>query len=76
MVEWGVDEVKVVVERGILVGGAEDQVEEEEENQDQPVLIHWRVVGAGCMAIWPATVPNPKASRWETAQVALPEELF
>ena len=30
----------------------------------------------GCVAIWPMTVPNPKASRWEAAQVALPEELF
>ena len=76
MVEWGVDEVKVVVDRGILVDEAEDQVEEEEENLDQPILIHWRVIGAGCMAIWPVTVPNPKASREEVAQVALPEELF
>ena len=28
------------------------------------------------MAIWPANVPNPNASRWEVAQVALPKELF
>ena len=72
----GRGEVKVVVDQGILVDGAEDQVEEEEENLDQPVLIHWRVIGAGCVAIWPATVPNPKASRWEAAQVALPRNFF
>ena len=47
MVEWGVGEVKVVAEWGILVDGAEDQVEEEEENRDHPVLIHWRVIGCG-----------------------------
>ena len=76
MVERGVEEVKVVVDRGILVDEAEDQVEEEEENLDQPVLIHWRVIGVGCVAICPVTVPNPKASREEVAQVALPEELF
>ena len=39
-------------------------------------MIHWHVISAGCVAIWPATVPNPKASRWEAAQIALPEELF
>ena len=60
---------------GILVDGAEDPVEEE-ENQDHLVLIHWRVVGAGCMAIWPVTIPNPKANRWEATQVTLSEELF
>ena len=33
--------------------------EEEEETVEVVVLmIHWRVTGAGCMAIWPVTVPN------------------
>ena len=65
--EWGVVEVKVVEEWGILVAGAEDQVEEEEEERDHPVLIHWHAIGAGCVAIWPGTVPNPVASRREVA---------
>ena len=33
--------------------------EEEEETMEVVVLmIHWRVTGAGCAAIWPVTVPN------------------
>ena len=58
---------KVVGECGILVVMAEDQVGEKEEEQDHPVLIHWRAIGVGCIAIWPATVPNPVASRREVA---------
>ena len=68
----GVGEVKVMAEWGILVAVAEDQAEAEEEDQDHPVLIHWHVIGVGCMAIWPATVPKPVASRREVAQAALP----
>ena len=33
--------------------------EEEEETVEVVVpMIHWRVTGAGCVAIWPVTVPN------------------
>ena len=63
MVEWGVVEVRVVEEWGIMVAATEEHVEEKEEEQDHPVLIHWRAIGAGCVAIWPTTVPNPVASR-------------
>ena len=74
MVVGGVGAARVVAEWGILEAVAEDQVEAEEEGQDHPVLIHWRVIGAGCVAIWPVTVPNPVASRREVARVALLEE--
>ena len=60
-------EDKVVGEWRILVAVAEDQVGEEEEEQDHPVLIHWRAIGVGCVAIWPTIVPNPVASRREVA---------
>ena len=42
---WGI-QVDVVVER----------VDEEEEEVEVPVLIHWHVTGAGCVTIWPVTV--------------------
>ena len=33
--------------------------EEEEETVEVVVLmIHWRVTGVGCVAIWPVTIPN------------------
>ena len=33
--------------------------EEEEETVEVVVLmIHWHVTGAGCVAIWPVTIPN------------------
>ena len=33
--------------------------EEEQETMEVVVLmIHWHVTDAGCMAIWPVTVPN------------------
>ena len=67
-------EVKEEVEWGILVEEIEDQVGEEEEHLDQPDLTHWHAIGAGFVAIWPVTVPNPEASREEVAKVALPEE--
>ena len=38
-----------VGEDGILVTKDADLVD----------LIHWRVIGAGCVAIWPVTVPAP-----------------
>ena len=74
MVVGGVDEVRMGAEWGILVAVAEDHVEAEEEDQDHPVLIHWCVISAGCMAIWPVTVLNPVANQREVAQAALPME--
>ena len=76
MVEWGVEGCKEVEGQGILVGVVEDQVEEEEQEVAAPILIHWLVIGVGCVAIWPVTVPPPTASRWEVAQAALPVERF
>ena len=76
VVEWDVEGCKEVEGQGILVGVVEDQVEEEEEEVAAPILIHWLVIGVGCVAIWPVTVPPPTASRWEVAQVALPVEHF
>ena len=70
----GVGAVRVVAEWGILEAMAEDQVEAEEEGQDHPVLIHWHVIGAGSVAIWPVSVPNPVANRREVARVALLDE--
>ena len=58
----------------ILVEEIEDQVGEEEEHLDQPDLTHWHVIGAGCMAIWPVTVPKLGSSREEVAKIALLEE--
>ena len=38
-------------------------------------MTHWLVTGAGCVAIWPVTVPNPGIfSHREVAILALPEE--
>ena len=76
VVEWDVEGCKEVEGQGILVGVVEDQVEEEEEEVAAPILIHWLVIGVGCVAIWPVTVPPPTASRWEVAQAALPVERF
>ena len=77
VVERGVDETKEV--EGIweiLVGEEEDQVEDNEENRDQPVGTHWHAIGAGCVAIWPVTVPKPTASREEEMQVLLQRNIF
>ena len=70
--EQGVDEVKEVVEWGMLV----EEVEDEEENLDQPDLTRWYVISAGCIASWPVTVPKPKASWEEVVKMALPKEYF
>ena len=38
-------------------------------------MIHWLVTGAGCVAIWPVTVPKPVMhSHREVAMLALPME--
>ena len=43
--------------------------------QDQLTLIRLHVTGAGCVAIWPVTVPNlVQHSQREVAMLALPEE--
>ena len=65
VVEWAMEGCKEVEGWGILVGVVEDRVEEEEEGVLAPVLIHWHVIGVGCMAIWPMTVPPPVASQWK-----------
>ena len=50
VVDRGVGEAKEVEGWGILVGVDVDQVEEEEEEVDMPVLILWHVTGWGA---WP-----------------------
>ena len=35
------------------------------------VLILWLAIGAGCMAIWPVTIPNPEYSRRVVTVLAL-----
>ena len=35
-------------------------------------LIPWLVISAGCMAIWPVTVPKPEQRRQEVVMLALP----
>ena len=37
------------------------------------ILILWLVIGAGCVAIWPTTVPKPDQCRREMAIQALPK---
>ena len=66
--EQGVDEVKEAVEWGILVEEVEDQVGDEEEHLDQPDLTRWHVIGAGFVAIWPVTVPNPESQSGGSSQ--------
>ena len=50
-----------------------DQVEEEEEEVEMPVLILWHVTSVGCVAIWPVTVPAPvhSCNHWGVATLAL-----
>ena len=39
------------------------------------ILTRWLATGAGCVAIWPVTVPNPAMrNRREVAMLALPVE--
>ena len=56
----GGEEVERLV--GIQVDDQEDQVDEVVA-EDLPNLIHWRVNSAGCVAIWPVTVPTPVHNR-------------
>ena len=39
-------------------------------------MILWLVTSAGCMAIWPVTVPKPEQRRREVAMQALPRKNF
>ena len=50
-VEQSVDEVKEVVDQGMLVEEVEDQVEDEEEKLDQPGLTHWHAIEV--QGAWP-----------------------
>ena len=60
VVERDVGEAKVVEGTwGIRVDVVVEQVDEEKEEVEVPILILWHVTGAGCMAIWPVTVPAP-----------------
>ena len=40
----------------------------------QLIITHWHVTGAGCMTIWPVTVPRNLYSHREVAMLALPKE--
>ena len=39
-------------------------------------MILWLVIGVGCVAIWPMTVPKPEQRRREVAMQALPRKKF
>ena len=53
-----------------------DEEEEERHRQAQLTMIHWPVIGAGCVAIWPATVPRlAPCRRTGVAMQALPAGL-
>ena len=47
------EEVNLGIDHAVLVDV------DAEVDLDQVVSIHWLVVGAGCMAIWPVTVLEP-----------------
>ena len=40
-----------------------EQLEDEVDEEERLVLILWRVIGAGCMAIWAVTAPALVHSR-------------
>ena len=66
--------VEVVVDMATLVVEGEVDIEEAAEVVEVALdpLILLLVTGAGCVAIWPVTVPNPvKYSRREVAMLAL-----
>ena len=60
-------EVIVVGEDAMVLPIGEDSVGEDGilvvKDADLVDLIHWRVIGAGWVAIWPVTVPAPLHSR-------------
>ena len=40
------------------------------------ILIPWLATGAGCVAIWPVTVPKLEQCRKEVEMQALPKEIL
>ena len=63
------DEVRALEDDVLVVV---DEVEEDELGLAILVTTHWHVTGAGCVAIWPVTVPNPGIfSHREVATLAL-----
>ena len=53
----------------------EADLEAEEDEEDAvilQILILWLATGAGCVAIWPVTVPKLEQRRREVAMLALP----
>ena len=60
------------------MGADGDLVEEEEEEVEMSALNLWHVTGAGCVAIWPVTVPVLVQSHkhWGVAIPALPSGTF
>ena len=65
VVEAVVEEGKVEVEGiwGILVEEIVEQLEDEVDEEEWPIVILWRVTSVGCVAIWPVTVPAPVHSQ-------------
>ena len=47
---------------------------DEEDAVILQILIPWLATGAGCVAIWPVTVPKLEQRRREVAMLALPVE--
>ena len=75
MVDHGVDSEAVVP--WDLQDPQEADLEAEEDEEDAiilQILILWLATGAGCVAIWPVTVPKLEQRRREVAMLALPVE--
>ena len=54
-----------------------DAVEEVDHRQARSILTRLLATGAGCVAIWPVTIPKPDMhSHREVAMLALPVEDF
>ena len=68
-VDTEVDEVRAREEDRLVV--VEDEVDE--LGLAMLVMTHWRAIDAGCVAIWPATVPKMRRHR-EVAFLALSAE--
>ena len=66
------DEVRALEDDVLVVV---DEVVEDELGLTTLVTTHWHVTGAGCVAIWPVTVPNPAVhGRRGVAMLTLPVE--
>ena len=66
MVDTEEEEARAQVDAGLVV--VEDEVEE--LGLAMLVMTRWRVIDAGCVAIWPVTVPKMRRHR-EVAFLAL-----